>query len=106
MHEHGKVVLSAAQLAIFSQFAEALNKGKQMAQTYNDGAVIFEHVQKQIGEISGNPIYGLAPTGNVKVCPACLTALPVVLRELADMFDELAVKLDLPETKAKTKFGV
>jgi len=106
MHDHGKVVLNATQLEVFNQFSEALKKSHDMIENYDNGAIAYEHAPVQVGYIAGLPVSELRPTGNIKVCPACLTAMPVLLREMADIYEELAAKLDLPEAKAKTKFGV
>lgn len=106
MHEHGKIVLSDAQLAVYRQCEAALMKGATLANSHGNNAIETEHEIRQVGHINGDPIDGVVKTGRIKVCPGCLDAMPLVLRELADIYEELAKQLSLPEAKAKTKFGI
>ncbi len=105
MHEHKPIYLTDAQCAIVRQCSEALMKGKQNIDTYGNGAVKDKYEWQETGTKIGTfAVQEFRPTGQIIVCAACLQSLPLVLRELADMYEELAKQLNLPEEGTKSIF--
>lgn len=100
MHEHGSILLNEKQCNALAQCSEAINN------SINAVSAMLNGIKHEHALVLTEKGLGTQLTGRVRCCPACVTQLPMALRELADMYEELATALELPEAQNKTKFGV
>lgn len=91
--EHGRVILNAAQKAQFQECKQAIDEHVGRLDALLGSAFRSAHEPKNITPF----VIAMVPTGDVDTCPRCLFMAIHMMRETADLFEDVARKLELKE---------
>lgn len=94
-NDHNRFVLSPAQLAQFTQMREALDDHYSRLNGLLNSAFRGEMQIKPVS-IGGLTMFTSEPTGSISTCSHCVHMLVHTLRETADLFEDVARRLELP----------
>lgn len=93
--DHNPVLLTEAQAADFNQMRTALDDHYTKLNALL-GSAFKNEVEDRAIQFAGGIIMMPFPTGKIRACPHCLSMLVHMLRETADVFEDVGRKLELP----------